>query len=245
MTALFHCFGANRAHRVGTSLAADMLRASRCPYLPVNTHDVGKLDRGDDLPIGYWKATLGSVRDAVAAELTLTPVLNINHPVSAEEAVARARRAADLTGISTIKLEVLNRGLVVSNNAAVVDAARTLARLGFDVWPLITPDSHAFRECVRLGSSMIRIMGSPIGTCRGIDPRNLPLVRELIADRPVPVMLDGGIGSAADVRQAFDMGFDAVLVNSCLFAPGADPVRRLREFRAVADQALAEYGASA
>lgn len=236
MIDLFHCFGAKPAHRVDTALAAEMLSASRCRYLAVNTHTIDRVSRGEDLPIGYDTATLGSVTALVGEELGLRPVLNINHPTSAAEAVKRTRQAAQLTGIRVIKLEVLDPGFRLSINAEVVEAARELTAEGFEVWPLITPDARTFAECVELGSTMVRVMGSAIGARKGIEPQHLESVHELLADSPVPVMLDGGIGSTADVEQAFALGFQSVLVNSCLFADGTDPVAALAGFRATVDR---------
>lgn len=235
MIDLFHCFGAKPDHRVSAEVAAEMLRASRCSYLAVNTHNIGQISRGDDLPVGYASATLGTVRALVGDELGLRPVLNINHPTTAAEAVERTWRAVELTGIRIIKLEVLDASLRVSVNSEVIDAASQLISSGLEVWPLITADSRSYEECVDLGSTMIRVMGSPIGARRGIDADAQRSVDELLADHRVPTMLDGGIGSADDIGAAFDLGFDSVLVNSCLFGPGVDPAGKLGEFRVLLD----------
>lgn len=227
---LFHCFGADSGQPVDTPLAVGMLRASGCRYLAVNTHTVAEVRRGDDLPVGYSTATLGSVRDAVGPG-RLTAVLNINHAQTTEEAVSRARRAAELTGLGTVKLEVLDPSLRVTRNDAVLAAAHELIRDGLEVWPLITAGDDGFAACVEAGSTMVRVMGSPIGARRGIDAANLEPIHALLDGAPVPVMLDGGIGSVRDVVQAGELGFSSVLVNSCLFADGTDPVAALREFR--------------
>jgi thiazole synthase len=236
MAELVHCFGAKPEHRVSTEVAAEMLRASGCIHLAVNTHRIDEVKRGDDLPVGYASATLGSVRDLVGAELGLRPVLNINHPTTAVAAVRRARRAVEMTGVKVIKLEVLDPSLTTSANEQVVDAVGELRADGLEVWPLLTPDRRAFERCVALGVTMVRIMGSPIGARRGIAPDRLPVIKELLADSPVPVMLDGGIGSTGHVAFALRLGFQSVLVNSCLFADGADPVASLRAFRTVVQQ---------
>jgi thiazole synthase len=236
MAELMHCFGARPEHRVSTELAANMLRASGCVHLAVNTHPVDEVRRGDDLPVGYASATLGSVRDLVGAELGLRPVLNINHPTTAAAAVRRARRAVEMTGITVIKLEVLDPSFTTSSNEQVVDAAGELRADGLEVWPLITPDTWAFEQCVSLGVTVLRVMGSPIGTRRGIAPGRLPVIKELLASSPAPLMLDGGIGNTDQVAFALRLGFQSVLVNSCLFADGADPVAALRAFRAVVQQ---------
>ncbi|WP_089156169.1 hypothetical protein [Micromonospora sp. NBS 11-29] len=233
---LFHCFGARPEHRVDTAQAVAMLAASGCRYLAVNTHTIDRIERGDDLPIGYSTATLGSVRDSLGADSPVVPVLNINHPVTAQEAVERTRRAAELTGLRIIKLEVLDEDFTLSQNDAVVAAAATLVAEGFEVWPLITPDAAVLAECVALGSTMVRVMGSPIGARRGIDPQWREEMDQLLAGATVPIMLDGGVGSVEHAVAAARQGFDSILVNSCLFADG-DPVAALREFRSAIDAA--------
>ncbi|MFG2012767.1 hypothetical protein ACGFNF_27255 [Micromonospora sp. NPDC048868] len=236
---LFHCFGARPSHRVDAPQAAAMLTASQCRYLAVNTHNIDEVAKGDDLPVGYATATLGTVRALLGTESPVQPVLNINHPTTGDEAVARTRRAVELTGIRVIKLEVLDDSLTVSRNDAVVAAARTLRADGLEVWPLIMPDAATFAACQELGSSMVRVMGSPIGARRGIDPHRREVLAGMLDDATVPVMLDGGIGGVDDVLDAMRMGFSSVLVNSCLFSAGTDPVAALREYRAAIDGALA------
>jgi thiazole synthase len=234
---LFHCFGAKPEHRVTPELAARMLRASRCRHLAVNTHAIDEVATGDDLSVGYADATLGKVRALMAPDVLVEPVLNINHPTSAAEAVARTRRAVELTGIKIIKLEVLDRSLTLSANDEVVAAARTLIQDGLEIWPLISADVVAYQASVDLGATMVRVMGSPIGARRGIGPDARAAIVEILRRHDVPVMLDGGIGSVEDVRDALGLGFDSVLVNSCLFAPGVDPVALLEEMRVVVDHA--------
>lgn len=235
MIDLFHCFGAKPQHRVSADVAVRMLEASKCRHLAVNTHTIDSVTRGEDLPVGYADATLGSVTEGLGPFADITPVLNINHPVTAQEAVTRARRAVELTGVRIIKLEVLDGSLTTSANAAVVEAARELVKDGLEVWPLISADADAYRACVELGVTMVRVMGSPIGARRGIDDRARPAVRAILDSHDVPLMLDGGIGSVGDLLEAADLGFDSALVNSCLFADGPDPVAALAEMRAAVD----------
>ncbi|MFG1610395.1 hypothetical protein [Actinoplanes sp. NPDC049265] len=236
MFELFHCFGAKPEHRVSAEVAVRMLTASKCRYLAVNTHSIDEVARGADLPVGYADATLGSVTALLGPGHGVIPVLNINHPVTADEAVERARRAVDLTDVRVIKLEVLaGDSLTTSNDVEVVEAARRLVADGLEVWPLISADVAVYRTCLELGVPMVRVMGSPIGARRGIDPRVRPAVEAILDGDEVPVMLDGGIGSVADLTGAIELGFESALVNSCLFAEGADPVAMLARMRAAVD----------
>ncbi|SCL27356.1 thiazole synthase [Micromonospora pallida] len=235
---LFHCFGAKPEHQVSADVAARMLGASKCRYLAVNTHTIASVETGDELPVGYADATLGSVTALLGPDRAITPVLNINHPVTAGEAVQRARRAVELTGVRIIKLEVLDADtLTTSHNDAVLAAARQLVDDGLEVWPLISADVAAYRAALELGVPMVRVMGSPIGARRGIDDRVRAAIDVILAGDEVPVMLDGGIGSVADLTEAIELGFESALVNSCLFTDGADPVEVLARMRAAVDAA--------
>jgi thiazole synthase len=231
MNGIFHCFGNHEGHRVDSQLAVAMLEASGCEYLALNTHGIEALATADDLPVGYAGATFGSVRRLLGAA-AIQPVLNINRPTSATEAVDRARRAVDLSGVPLIKLEVLSDDLTWSNNDAVLAAAEVL-RLedGLEVWPLLAPDLESFERAAAWGCAVIRVMGSPIGSRCGIARSNRDALERIALTATCPIMLDGGIGRVADIEDALALGFDAVLVNSCLFCEGADPVARLREFR--------------
>ena len=232
MIEIFHCFGAKPEHRVSAEVAVRMLTASQCRYLAVNTHNIDEVRRGADLPVGYADATLGTVTARLGPSPGPVPVLNINHPRSAREATERTMRAVELTGIRVIKLEVLDDSLTVAENGEVVRAAAELIDKGFEVWPLISADAETYRACVDLGATMVRVMGSPIGARRGIDAKARRPILEILADHRVPVMLDGGIGSVADLTGAGELGFDAALVNSCLFAGDTDPVAMLADMRA-------------
>ena len=57
-------------------------------------------------------------------------------------------------------------------------------------------------------------LGAPIGSGLGIrNPHNL----ELIIERAqVPVIVDAGVGTASDVAVAFELGCDAVLLNTAV-----------------------------
>lgn len=227
---IFHCFGTNQSQgTMDTGTAVEMLRVSGCRHLVINTHSVDAVSDGDDLPVGYGGATFGAVREAFAPD-ELAPVLNINMPTSAEEAIERTRCAHLLTGIRTIKLEVLDPGQRLAVNVAVTEAARELIAAGLEVWPLITPDPGTALELEAMGCSLLRVMGSEIGSGKGIDPRWSDSIERTLEEVTVPVMFDGGVGLPLHATEALAMGFDSVLVNSCLFAGAGSPLDELRQF---------------
>ena len=230
LTPIFHCFGADQSHvTVDTETAVAMLRISGCRHLIVNTHSVHAVSDGDDLPVGYGSAAFGSVRKEFAPD-ELAPVLNINMPTSAEEAIERTRRAHVLTGVSTIKLEVLDPRQCLAANTAVTEAARELSAAGLEVWPLITPDLDTALKLEAMGCPLLRVMGSEIGSGKGIALRWRDSIDRILEKVTVPIMLDGGVGYPSHATEALALGFDSVLVNSCLFAADGDPADELRRF---------------
>jgi thiazole synthase len=196
----------------------------------VNTHNIEDVTRGEDLPLGYATATVGSVLRGFETG-RLTPVLNINLPLNASEAVERAYKAIDLTGYRTVKLEVVTPDHHLTRNTEVLRATEILVRADLEVWPLITPDLEVFQALQELGCPLIRIMGSPIGSLRGISSEWLPTICQILEENESYVILDGGVGSVNHALKALSMGFQGVLVNSCLFCPGLDPVTELLKFR--------------
>lgn len=234
-TRLFHCFGTSDKRTVDTPLAVEMLAVSGCRHLVANTHAIERIKNGEELPVGYADATVGSVLAAWPGE-ELKVVLNINHPTSAAEAVERAQRALALRRERIIKLEVLDADHRLSNDAEVLEAATELAAdPSLEVWPLVTPNPDVIAELERLGCPMIRVMGSGIGSSAGIRPEWSAEIEAILAAAEVPVMLDGGVGGPRHVSEALRLGFSSVLVNSCLFADGGRPIDRLRSIRAAAD----------
>src|SRR4051794_577947 len=198
VNSLWHCFGVD-GHEVGLDAAVEMLRLSRTTLLPINTHAIAKARASAaSLRIGHGSLTYAALRDSdVVADLL--PCLNINLQTSAEDAVALARAARDLTSISLLKLEVLGPAWRTSKDAAVITGSRTLGAGGCAFLPRISAGPGAEEELVALGVPLLRVMGSPIGSCAGIaEPAR---IREIVA-LGTPVILDGGLGSAEDFLEA-------------------------------------------
>ena len=217
---LWHCFGSSDDHVIDKDTALAMLEASGTGLVPINTHRRPyRLGHGDVL----WD----DVRDEEALA-GLTPCLNINLRTSAATAVDTACEAREHTGIDLLKLEVLRPGHVTSDDKQVCHATRVLTDYGFRVMPLIGADMVTAVAVAGMGVPVIRVMGSPIGSGFGITWPGM--IREIIG-LGVPVVLDGGLGTVDDCREALELGCKGFLVNSMLFTDG-DPVGALRELRA-------------
>jgi hypothetical protein len=230
VNAFWHCFGV-KDEIVDARTALRMLDASHTALLPINCHRLNEAQPvyasgkkyGEPL-IGHGTVTWDEFKHH-AVNRDLVPCLNINLQTSMDAAVKLARDGYKRTGINLLKLEVLTDDLLESDDAAVIKATKLLD--DYRVMPLISANVEAAEELVDLGVPLLRVMGSPIGSARGID--NPHAVREIVS-LGVPVILDGGIGYVGHALEALRLGCAGLLVNSALFT-GGDPASRLAQFR--------------
>jgi thiazole synthase len=132
---------------------------------------------------------------------------------SAESALKTARMLRECYGINIMKLDVRtadNR----PDNPATIKVAETLRAEGMEVIPFIVPDTGDARALERLGCAALRVMAAPVASGLGIlRPRQL---REVIDRTELPVVVEGGLGTAEHVTMAMELGAAAVLVNTAL-----------------------------
>ena len=71
--------------------------------------------------------------------------------------------------------------------------------------------------------------GAPIGSGRGLN--NIFGLRAMRAHFPdIPLVIDAGLGAPSQAAQAFELGYDAVLLNTAI-AKATDPVAMANAFR--------------
>jgi thiazole synthase len=135
---------------------------------------------------------------------------------SAQEAVETAYMARELFETDLIKLEVLGDSVNLQPDVfGLVEAAATLVKVGFHVYPYCTEDLVACRRLIDVGCKVLMPWGAPIGTGQGL--RNSSGLRELrqrIQD--VPLVVDAGLGLPSHACQVMEWGFDAVMVNTAI-----------------------------
>jgi thiazole synthase len=143
------------------------------------------------------------------------------------EALRTARALRDSFGIGVMKLDVRPADNL-PHNEDTVSAAKELLSDGFAVLPFISPDVATALELQELGCSAIRVMTSPVASHRGIDdPEG---VRALIEAVDVPVVIEGGLGTPAQVAAGMELGAAAALVNTAV-AIAPSPARMARAMR--------------
>jgi thiazole synthase len=149
---------------------------------------------------------------------------------SAREAITLAQMARELFDTNWIKLEVVGDEYTLQPDPfELVEAARTLAREGFEVFPYCTDDLVTCQRLLDAGCRILMPWGAPIGSGQGLlNPTALKTLRARLPD--VPLVVDAGIGSPKDAVQAMELGYDAVLLNSAV-AQAHDPVAMARAFK--------------
>jgi thiazole synthase len=149
---------------------------------------------------------------------------------TASEAVTLARMARELYGTHWIKLEVVgDEHTLQPDPYELVEAARTLAKDGFEVFPYCMDDIVSCQRLLDVGCRILMPWGAPIGSGQGLlNPTALRTLRARFPD--VPLVVDAGIGSPKDAVQSMELGYDAVLLNSAV-SQARDPVAMALAFK--------------
>jgi len=164
------------------------------------------------------------------------PVSTTSFVRSGAAAVETARKLRDLFDINFVKLDVRNDPKQRwSNNFEVIDAAKELLADGFDVMPMITPDPYAATILEDLGCCALRLSAGELGT--GVGIYNLQAMKNVKNTVNIPCIGETGIISVTEVNQLFDIGMDAVLVNSAI-AQSPDPISMAKAMRHAVESAL-------
>ena len=169
-----------------------------------------------------------AVRDALRAKgLHLLP--NTAGCFTARDAVMTAELGREALGSDIVKLEVIaDEDTLLPDVEGLLAAARELIAKGFRVLPYTNDDPVIAKRLEDLGCAAVMPLGAPIGSGLGIrNPHNIELIRSRAR---VPVVVDAGVGTASDVAIAFELGADAVLLNTAV-ARARDPVRMARAMR--------------
>jgi thiazole synthase len=142
---------------------------------------------------------------------------------TADEAIRVARLGREVGLSDWVKIEVIgDQKTLYPDVAATVEATRVLVKEGFTVLPYTSDDPVIALRLVDAGAAVVMPLGAPIGSGLGIqNVANLRILREMITS--VPLIVDAGVGTPSDASLAFELGYDAVLMNTGI-AAAADPV---------------------
>lgn len=173
-------------------------------------------------------AATGSVLDVLQASGTRV-LPNTAGCRTAAEAVLTAKLAREALDTDWVKVEVVaDERTLLPDGIELLAACEQLVSDGFVVLPYTNDDPVLARRLEQVGCAAVMPGGAPIGSGLGI--RNQHNIALIVEQAGVPVVLDAGIGGAADAAQAMELGCDAVLVASAV-TRAADPVRMARAMR--------------
>ncbi|MCS5704103.1 MAG: thiazole synthase, partial [Acidobacteria bacterium] len=146
-----------------------------------------------------------------------------------EDAVLTAQLAREALETNWVKLEVIaDHDTLLPDTEQLLVAAERLTKDGFQVLPYTNDDPIVARKLEQIGCPAVMPLAAPIGSGLGVrNPHNLVLMRDTLS---VPLIVDAGVGTASDVAIVFELGCDAVLLNSAI-AKAGDPVRMARAIR--------------
>lgn len=157
-----------------------------------------------------------------------TVMINTSGARNAEEAIRIARLARAAGAGDWIKVEVIaDSKYLLPDNLETLKATEILVKEGFVVFPYMSPDLSMARRFADCGAAAVMPLGSPIGTNRGIQTREL--VEIMIREIKAPIIVDAGLGKPSDACQCLEMGCAAVMVNTAI-AVSPNPVDFARAF---------------
>jgi len=151
---------------------------------------------------------------------------------SARDAIRVAHLSREACGHNKVKLEVLaDERTLLPDPVATLEAAEELLKEDFYVMAYTSDDPVTAKKLEDMGVPVVMPAGAPIGSGQGIlNSNNLRIILERAS---VPIVVDAGVGTASDVCEAFELGCEAVLLNTGI-ACATDPIRMARAMNAAA-----------
>ncbi len=181
---------------------------------------------------------------ALIRELGVMVLPNTAGCRTAKEAITTAQMAREVFGTPWIKLEVIGEDDTLHPDPfGLVEAAATLSRDGFQVFPYCTEDLVVAERLLGAGCEVLMPWGAPIGSARGLNNRyGLKALRGHFPG--VPLVVDAGLGTPSHAAEAMELGYDAVLLNTAI-AKAVDPVAMARAFALAVEAGRLGYVAGA
>ena len=148
---------------------------------------------------------------------------NTSGAKTAAEAVFAAHLAREALGTNWLKLEIHpDPRYLLPDPIETLKAAEQLVKEGFVVLPYCGADPVLCKRLEEVGCAAVMPLGAPIGS-------NQEFLSIIVEQANVPVVVDAGIGAPSHAAAAFELGADAVLVNTAIAVSG-DPIAMGRAF---------------
>ena len=149
-------------------------------------------------------------------QLGLTLLPNTAGCHSVKEVVNLAKMSREIFATDWIKLELIGDEYSLQPDPIeLLKATEILLKDGFKVLPYCTDDLVLCMKLADLGCDVIMPWGAPIGTGQGLlNPYALQSIRSRLPD--TTLIVDAGIGLPSHAVQAFELGYDGILLNSAV-----------------------------
>lgn len=174
----------------------------------------------------------------------LTPLKEINVKIlpntsgakTAKEAIFAAHLAREALQTNWLKLEIHpDTRYLLPDPIETLQAAEQLVKDGFVVLPYCGADPVLCRRLEDVGCAAVMPLGAPIGSNQGLQSK--AFLEIIIEQSNVPVIVDAGIGAPSHALAAFELGADAVLVNTAIAVSG-DEIEMAGAFKLAVEAAL-------
>jgi len=147
----------------------------------------------------------------------------------AKEAIFAAQLSREAFETNFLKLEIHpDPKYLLPDPVETLKATEVLVKMGFIVLPYIQADPVLCKRLEEVGAATVMPLGAPIGTNKGLKTKDM--LEIIIEQSTVPVVIDAGIGTPSQAAEAFEMGADAVLVNTAI-AIAEDPEQMAIAFK--------------
>ena len=168
-----------------------------------------------------------NILNYIPKETILLP--NTSGARSAEEAVRIARMGKAMGCGNWVKIEIISDNIyLMPDNFETIKATEILAKEGFVVLPYMSPDLMSAKRLVDAGAGAVMPLGSPIGSNKGLQTKEL--IKIMIEEIDLPIIVDAGIGRPSEATDAMELGAAAVLVNTAI-ATANNPVKMAEAFK--------------
>ena len=162
-------------------------------------------------------------------DLNITLMPNTSGARNAKEAIYAAQLSREALGTNWIKVEVHpDQKYLLPDPVETLNACKELVAQDFAVFAYCSADPSLCRALQECGVAAVMPLGAPIGSARGLE--TLPFLKIIIKEACVPVIIDAGIGTPSHASESFEIGADAVMVNTAI-AAARDPVLMASAFK--------------
>ena len=158
---------------------------------------------------------------------------NTSGAEDAAEVIRMAHLATAMGLPKWVKIEVTpDPRTLLPDGIETLKAAEVLVKEGYTVLPYINADPILAKRLEEVGCATVMPLAAPIGTNKGLTTKDQ--IELIIQQSSIPVVVDAGIGAPSHAVEAFEMGADAVLLNTAVAAAG-DPIAMAAAFKGAAE----------